>query len=113
MDWKPNFQLLHQILCYSYQTTQKPWIYINMGKKMKEINKKKHKKNGSVLGHYLCIGFSLVIQQQQKHLLSRMMENKSPNLDALPRYVGHLLQRPNAKHHNSNQVPTTSGCSHA
>jgi hypothetical protein len=42
---------------------------------LKEINKKKHKKNGNVLGHYLCIGFSLMIQQQQKHLLSRMMEN--------------------------------------
>jgi hypothetical protein len=42
---------------------------------MKEINKKKHKNNGNVLGHYLCTGFSLAIQQQQKHLLSHMMEN--------------------------------------
>jgi hypothetical protein len=33
---------------------------------MKKINEKKHKKNGNVLRHYLCIGFSLVIQQQQK-----------------------------------------------
>jgi hypothetical protein len=31
--------------------------------KMKEINKKKHKKIGNVLGHYLCIGFSPMIQQ--------------------------------------------------
>jgi hypothetical protein len=81
------------------------------GKKNEKNQQRKHKKNGNVLGHYVCIGFSLVIQQQQKHLLSHIMENKSPNLDALPIYVGHLLQRPNAKHHNSNQVPTTSGCS--
>jgi hypothetical protein len=78
----------------------------------KEINKKKHKKNGNVLGHYLCIGFSLMVRQQQKHVLSHMMENQSPNLDALVRYVDHLPQRPNAKHHNSNQVPTTFGWSH-
>jgi len=38
---------------------------------MKEINKK----NANVLKHYLCIGFSLMIQQQQKHPLSHMMEN--------------------------------------
>jgi hypothetical protein len=53
---------------------------------MKEINKK----NGNVLGQYLCTGFSLEIQQQHKHLLSHMMESQSPNLDALPKYVGHL-----------------------
>jgi hypothetical protein len=76
---------------------------------MKAINKK----NGSFLGHYLCIGFSPVIQQQQKHLLSYMMESQFPNLDALPKYVGHFPQRPNVKHHNSSQVPTTSRCFHA
>jgi hypothetical protein len=64
---------------------------------MKEINKKKHKKIGNVLGHYPCTGFSPMIQQQ-KHLLSHMMESQSPNLDALPKYVGHLPQRPNTKH---------------
>jgi hypothetical protein len=42
---------------------------------MKEINKKKHKKNGNVLGHYICTSFSPMIQQQQKHLLSHMMES--------------------------------------
>jgi hypothetical protein len=37
----------------------------------KEINKNKHKKNGNVLGHYLCTSFSPMIQQQQKHILSQ------------------------------------------
>jgi hypothetical protein len=40
-----------------------------MEKKVKEINKNKHKKYGNVLGHYLYTNFSLVIQQQ-KHILS-------------------------------------------
>jgi hypothetical protein len=61
-------------------------------KQMKEINKKKHKKIGNVLGHYPCTSFSPMIQQQQKHLLPHMMESQSPNLDAVPKYVGHLLQ---------------------
>jgi len=65
---------------------------------MKEINKKKHKKNGNVIGHYICTSFSLVIQQQQKHLLSHMMETQLPNLNTLPKYVGHLSQRPNVEH---------------
>ncbi len=54
-----------------------------------------------------------MIQQQQKHLMSHMMENQFPNLNTLPKYVGHLFQRPNVQHQNSNQVPTTFGCSHA
>jgi len=32
-----------------------------MEKKMKEINKKENKNNGTVLGHYFCIGFSPMI----------------------------------------------------
>jgi hypothetical protein len=39
----------------------------------------------------LFTGFSPMIQQQQKHLLSHMMESQFPNLDARPKYVGHLL----------------------
>jgi hypothetical protein len=65
---------------------------------MKEINKNKHKNNGNVLGHYICTGFSPVIQQQQKHLLSHMMESQSPNFNTLPKYVSHLPQRSNVEH---------------
>jgi hypothetical protein len=36
-----------------------------------------------VVGFYLCIGFSLVLQQQQIHPLSPMKATWSPNLDAL------------------------------
>jgi hypothetical protein len=36
-----------------------------------------------VVGSYLCIGFSLVLQQQQTHPLSPMKATWSPNLDAL------------------------------
>jgi hypothetical protein len=38
--------------------------FTQIGKKqMKEINKKKHEKNGNVLGHYICTSFSPMIQQ--------------------------------------------------
>jgi hypothetical protein len=47
--------------------------------------------------YYLFIGFSPMIQQQQKHILSPMMENQFSNLDALPKYVGHLLQKLNVE----------------
>jgi hypothetical protein len=80
--------------------------------KKEKKNERNQQKNGNVLGHYLCIGFSLIIQQQQIHILSHMMESQSLNLDALFTYVGHLLQRPNAEHQNSSQIPTTSRCFH-
>jgi hypothetical protein len=38
-----------------------------------------------------------MIQQQQKHILSHMMENQFSNLNALPIYVGHLFQKPNVE----------------
>jgi hypothetical protein len=47
--------------------------------------------------YYLCIGFSPMIWQQQKHLLSHMMKYQFSNLDALPRYDTHFLQKPNLK----------------
>jgi hypothetical protein len=47
--------------------------------------------------YYLFTSFSPIIQQQQKHFLSHMMESQFSNLDALPHYVGHLLQKPNVK----------------
>jgi hypothetical protein len=40
MGLKPNFQHLHQMFCSSYQTTQKPWTYINK-KKTNERNQQK------------------------------------------------------------------------
>jgi hypothetical protein len=62
--------------------------------------KKKEKKDRLVKDkmekfYYICIGFSLVIQQQLKHILSHMMESQFPTLDALLRYASHLLQKAN------------------
>jgi hypothetical protein len=64
---------------------------------MKKINKN----NGIFLGHYLCTSFSPVIQQQQKHFLSHMMEIHSPNLNVIFSFVGHLHKNPNVEHQNS------------
>jgi hypothetical protein len=47
--------------------------------------------------YYLCIGFSPMIWQQQKHFLSHMMERQFPNLDALPKYVGHFIKKLNVE----------------
>jgi hypothetical protein len=60
---------------------------------MKETNEtneqKETQKNGNVLGHYLCTSFSLVIQQQQKHVFITYDGKliSSPNLNALPRLL--------------------------
>jgi hypothetical protein len=63
--------------------------------------------------YYLCTGFSLLIWQQQKHLLSYMMKSQFPNLNALPKYVGHLPQKPNVELQNFSRLPIAYGCSHA
>lgn len=43
---------------------------------------------------------------------SEMMAKWSPNLDALPKHVNHLVHMPNVKLQNSSQESITCGCSH-
>ncbi len=76
------------------------------------FEKKKQSERQNEKFYYLCIGFSPMTWQQQKDLLSHMMEHQFPNLDALPKYATHLLQKANVELYNLGQIPNASRCFH-